>query len=126
MEKTKQKLPWLSVIFTALICLKIIAGLGYALRITGLQAILVWFELIIMVWVALALVNRKCKPLSTKVIALLVAIIIFTDISLIAYSFSGLAVPSNFYAQLIGAELTYLMTIAYCLFSKRFKEFKCQ
>lgn len=126
METVRPKLPWLSILFCALICLKIFSGLSYTIQASGFLSVALWIEIILMGWVALALVVRVFAPRNVKAIATVISLIILMDLSIIFFTFNGFGLPSNLYAQLIGAEITYLITIAYCLFSKKFRAFKSQ
>lgn len=61
----------------------------------------------------------KCKKS-----ALLIGALISSDIALIFYNFRGVEFPPQIFPRLIGAELTYLITISYLLFSKKQRAYK--
>ena len=124
LEETKPKRPIIAIILAVLLCLKLLSGLSIIYNLSG---VILYIVLIQLIMVTFVIFSMNTLGGGAKMIKLMIAFVSATmvfDILVIALMFEGRDIPEMLYPRAIGAEITYLITILYLVFSKKLKRFK--
>ncbi|MFP2712395.1 hypothetical protein ACLEUQ_00695 [Escherichia coli] len=124
MKFIKTDRPIIALFLGLLLVLKLLSGLGFIFQATGFLGPVVGLQLILIAYVTYTL-NTKAggKTALMSMIACLFIVMVLDGV-VIHLSLNGMELPEAAYPRIIGAELTYLLTIAYIFFSKKLKRFK--
>lgn len=123
-EMTKPKRPIVGIILAILLVLKMLSGWDFVMRSSGPTVYIVALQLVLIAFVVFKMNSRGGGIKPIKLMMGLVAVVIVLDMVIIGFLFSGKSIPSEFYPQMVGAELVYIITILYLYFSKKLKRFK--
>ncbi|MGS4678801.1 hypothetical protein ACKURH_06110 [Enterobacter soli] len=124
MNILKTERPIIAVILGILLVLKLISALGFIFQATGFIGPVVGLQIILIAFVAYTLNTRAGGNSSLLTMIFCLITVMILDGAVIYLSLNGLAFPSSAVSTVIGAELTYILTIAYIFFSKKLKRFK--
>lgn len=123
-EVSKAKRPILAMVLAVFLVLKMLSGWNFVMKASGPTVYIVALQLLIVAYVVLKMNMRGGGMKAINLLMGLVAIVILLDLSIIGIIFSGKAIPKEFYPQMLGAELIYILTILYLYFSKKLRTFK--
>ncbi|MES4612914.1 MAG: hypothetical protein ACTH8P_11445 [Ewingella sp.] len=123
-EVSKAKRPILAMVLAVFLVLKMLSGWDFVMKASGPTVYIVALQLLIVAYVVFKMNTRGGGVKAINLLMGLVAIVILLDMSIIGIIFSGKAIPKEFYPQMLGAELIYILTIIYLYFSKKLKAFK--
>ncbi|MDT0636555.1 hypothetical protein RM437_00685 [Citrobacter werkmanii] len=120
----KTERPIIAVILGILLLLKLISALGFVFQATGVIGPIVGLQMILIAFVAYHLNVRSGGQSSLLTMISCLVIVMILDGIVIYLSLNGFSLPSSAIPRVIGAELTYILTIAYIYFSKKLRRFK--
>lgn len=123
-EVIKAKRPILAMVLAVFLVLKMLSGWAFVMKATGPTVYIVALQLLIVAYVVFKMNTRGGGAKAINLLMGLVAVVILLDLSIIGIIFSGKSIPKEFYPQMLGAELIYILTIIYLYFSKKLKAFK--
>lgn len=124
MKIFKTERPIIAIFLSFLLVLKLLSALGFVFYATGYVGPIVGLQMILIAFVIYTL-NTKAggeSSLLTMIVCLVVVMVL--DGIVIYISLHGFALPSEAIPTVIGAELTYILTIVYLFFSKKLRRFK--
>ncbi|WP_063865749.1 hypothetical protein [Enterobacter hormaechei] len=116
--------PILAVVLSIFLALKLVSALGFIFQATGLTGPIVGLQMVLIAFVAYTLNTRAGGHSSLLTMIICLIIVMILDGVVIYLSLDGFALPSSAVPRVIGAELTYVLTIAYIVFSKKLRRFK--
>lgn len=116
--------PILAVALGFFLAHKFMSALDFIFQVTGLIGPVVGLQMILITFVAYTLNTRAggTSCLLTMIFCLVVVMVL--DGVVIYLSLNGSALPSSAVPRVVGAELSYILTIAYIMFSKKLRRFK--
>lgn len=123
-EATKARRPILAIVLAVFLVLKMLSGWDFVMKASGPTVYIVALQLLIVAYVVFKMNTRGGGIKAINLLMGLVALVIVLDLSIIGIIFNGKSIPIEFYPQMLGAELIYILTIAYLYFSKKLKAFK--
>lgn len=124
MKMFKTDRPILALVLGIFLVLKLVSALGFIFQATGLTGPVVGLQMILIAFVAYTLNTRAGGNSSLLTMIFCLITVMILDGAVIYLSLSGFALPSSAVPRVIGAELTYVLTIAYIVFSKKLRRFK--
>ena len=123
-EATKARRPILAIVLAVFLVLKMLSGWDFVMKASGPTVYIVALQLLIVAYVVFKMNTRGGGIKAINLLMGLVALVIVLDLSIIGIIFNGKSIPIEFYPQMLGAELIYILTIVYFYFSKKLKAFK--
>ncbi|HCT2538997.1 TPA: hypothetical protein OTR49_004802 [Escherichia coli] len=124
MKRFKTDRPILAFVLGIFLSLKLVSALGFIFQATGLTGLVVGLQIILIAFVAYTLNTRTGGYSSLLAMIFCLIAVMVLDGVVIYLSLNGIALPSLAIPRIIGAELTYVLTIAYIVFSKKLRRFK--
>jgi hypothetical protein len=118
------KRPILAIVLAVFLVLKMLSGWDFVMKASGPTVYIVALQLLIVAYVVFKMNTRGGGIKAINLLIALVAVVIILDLSIIGIIFSGKSIPKEFYPQMLGAELIYILTMVYLYFSKKLKAFK--
>lgn len=126
MNLFKTERPILAVILGASLLLKLISAFGFISQVTGIVGPVIGLQMILIAFVAYTMNTRAGGQSSLVTMIICLVSVMVLDGIIIYISLNGQALSSEAIPRIIGAELTYILTIAYIFFSKKLRKFKEQ
>lgn len=124
MKLFKTERPIIALLLSFLLILKLISALGFIFNTRGIITPIVGLQMVLIAFVVYAINSKYGGASSIKnMITCLIAIMVL-DFVVIHITLNGASLPKEYYPRVIGAELTYLLTIAYLFFSKKLRRYK--
>lgn len=124
MKFIKTDRPIIAIFLGLLLILKLLSGLGFIFQATGFVVPVVGLQLILIAYVSYTMNTKAGGQASIISMMVCLFVVMVLDGFVIHLSLNGMTLPEAAYPRIIGAELTYLLTIAYIFFSKKLKRFK--
>ena len=124
MKFIKTERPIIAIFLGLLLLLKLFSGLGFIFQATGFAGPVVGMQIILIAYVAYTLITKAGGKASIISMIVCLFVVMVLDGVVVHLSLNGMALPEAAYPRIIGAELTYLLTIAYIFFSKKLKRYK--
>lgn len=120
----KTERPIIAAILGFLLALKLLSALGFIFQATGFVGPIIGLQMILIAFVAYTLNTRSGGQSSLLTMIFCLAIVMGLDGVVMYLLLDGHSLPSSATPSVIGAELTYILTIAYIFFSKKLRRFK--
>lgn len=120
----KTERPIIAVILGVLLILKLMSALGFVFQAKGFVGPLVGFQMILIAFVAYNINTKTGGQSSLLTMLSCLVIVMILDGVVIYHSLNGFTLPSAAIPRIIGAELPYILTIAYIFFSKKLRSYK--
>lgn len=120
----KTERPIIAVILGFFLVLKLMSAFGFVFQAKGFVGPIVGLQIILIAFVAYAINSKVGGQSSLLTMIFCLVIVMVLDGVVIYLSLNGFSLPSSAVPRVIGAELTYILTIAYIFFSKKLRRFK--
>ncbi|EOZ7625883.1 hypothetical protein AB5R26_004101 [Enterobacter mori] len=120
----KTNRPIIAAILSLLLLLKLISALGFMYQTTGFAGPVVGLQMILITFSVYTLNTKAGGQASLITMVGCLFFVMVLDGVLINISLNGRVLPEETIPRVIGAELTYILTIAYVFFSKKLRRFK--
>ncbi|ELA3178774.1 hypothetical protein RFL63_002752 [Klebsiella aerogenes] len=124
MNLFKTERPIIAVILGFFLVLKLMSALGFVFQANGLVGPIVGLQMILIAFVAYTMNSKGGGQSSLLTMVFCLVIIMILDGAVIYFSLNGFSLPSSAVPRVVGAELTYILTIIYIFFSKKLRRFK--
>lgn len=116
--------PVIAAILGVLLVLKLMSALGFIFQATGFIGPVVGLQMILIAFVAYTLNTRAGGNTSLLTMIFCLMLVMVLDGVVIYLSLNGFSLPPAAVPRVVGAELTYILTIIYVFFSKKLRRFK--
>lgn len=107
-----------------LLLMKLLSAVGFIFNVTPIVAAVVGIQILCIAYVIYGMNAKGGGMDSIKRMAIALISTMAMDFIVIYFSLSGMALSPEYYPRIIGAELTYVITVAYVVLSKKLKRFK--
>lgn len=116
--------PIIAIILGLLLLMKLLSAIGFIFNVTPTVAVIVGIQILCIAYVIYSMNSKGGGADTIKKMAIALLSTMILDFIVIYFSLSGRVLNPEYYPRILGAELTYVITIAYILFSKKLKRFK--